>query len=96
MKIIVSKRAQKEIIAAKKWYEETAEGLGFEFIGCLEARLGQIGRIPRGFQKVPETKLPNIHQVKTRRFPYYVIYQVREKEVLILSVFHVKRERDSW
>ena len=40
--------------------------------------------------------LRNARKAVVRRFPYTVYYEIGEREIVILAVFHAKRNPEHW
>ena len=84
--------AQSEFDEAVDWYERQRGGLGFEFIEEVQKTLDQIVLAP---QRCPfifeDAKLALV-----RRFPYLVIYRIEATEIVILAVFHQRRDPLQW
>lgn len=92
MRILVRPEAQAELLTAQAWYEERAAGLGLEFARAVEAAIFRASRMPLAFPRLED----EFRHVVMRRFPYSIIYHPSEFEILIVSVFHHKREPRSW
>ena len=58
----------------------------------VQAAIEQIKSYPAAWHPLEE----GIRRCMTRRFPYGVIYLVREEELLILAVTHLHREPEYW
>lgn len=86
--IIVRPEAENDMKEAFLWYEEQNPGLGYEFLLCVEAVFDTLMRHPELYRKVYQ----NIRRALTRRFPYGVFYIVEDTKVIILAVFHAKRD----
>ena len=88
-KVILSKRATKEVTNAWKWYEERQLGLGDRFFHTLMKQLIILEKYPDRysykFRLYRETSLPF--------FPFIIIYKInkRQKRVLVASIFHMSR-----
>ena len=91
-RLIVRPEAEAEMVDAFDWYEERVPGLGAEFLLCVDAVFSAILRSPRQF--------PRVHKVArralTRRFPYEVFFVEDHERVVVLSVFHVRRNPKRW
>jgi hypothetical protein len=84
--------AQEEIDEAHAYYELQMKGLGFQFLDELFYRM-------RGIKHHPEAWPPFSH--RTRRcllpkFPYAVIYQLRDDTILIIAISHLHRKPEYW
>ena len=90
--LILSAEAQNEVTEAVQWYRERAPFLDREFLNCLENGFSMIKRNPKMFPPVHR----NYHKVLIQRFPYQIIYTVYDETILILAVFHAKRNPEDW
>jgi plasmid stabilization system protein ParE len=91
-RLIIRPEAEAEMAEAFDWYEDRVAGLGAEFLLCLDAVFSAVVRNPQQF--------PHVHRVVrralTRRFPYEVLFVVDSERVVVLSVFHAKRNPKRW
>lgn len=87
-KIIVSPRAQKEIIIAIDYYLIKSENAPENFILQLEKIYKQLAINP-----YYPVRYKNIRSVKIKKFPFSLYFYVDEKSQIlkILSCFHNKR-----
>lgn len=90
--IVVRPEAAREVQEAFDWYEEKSEGLGLEFLRAADACLAGVKRSPRAFPTVHE----QIHRALLRKFPYALLYLVKEESVIVLACFHAKRNPIDW
>lgn len=85
-------RFQPEAIAeledAHAWYEGRRPGLGFEFAGCVEAVIEAASRNPELYPFVHG----DVRRGITRRFPYSVLYAVRDDVIVVVAVYHTSRD----
>jgi plasmid stabilization system protein ParE len=92
MKINFLEIAQKELDDAVDYYNYEPPGLGDVFLTEVLKTLERIAEFPEAWH--PCSK--RTRRAQTRRFPYGVIYQVRELEILIVAVANLHREPDYW
>ena len=94
MKFDISIRAEAEsdISEAYTWYERQLKGLGSDFILCVEEGLAKIQRDPQIYPVVHR----NVRRVLIHRFPYGIFYILEEGVILILAVYHAKRNPKQW
>jgi plasmid stabilization system protein ParE len=92
MVLIIRPEAENELIDAIDWYEARGPGMGAELLRCVEASFSRIVRHPESY--------PVIHRgtrmATVRRFPYLVLYRVRNEEIIVVAVFHAKRDPKFW
>ena len=87
MELIFSGKAKKHIVEIFDWYEEQEDGLGSRFLKELEDSFETIRRQPLS---------GIVFRVKTRKvlvhkFPYKVFYTIKKRTVIIVAVFHHKK-----
>jgi plasmid stabilization system protein ParE len=84
--------ARVELREAQRWYEEQVAGLGVEFAKAVERAVEAIVQYPLAFTEVE----PEFRQCVMPRFPYSLIYRVRESTIVIVAVHHQRRDPDAW
>jgi plasmid stabilization system protein ParE len=84
--------AEADLAAAIDWYERIRPGLGADLALCIEVALDRILDNPDAFPVV----LPGVHRARIRRFPYGVVYRVRQHDIEIVAVFHARRDPTGW
>jgi hypothetical protein len=87
-KIRVSKLAEIEINEAVAFYESRRKGLGKRFLiyikGCFE-----IVKVDPELFAIK--KQPCFRELTLKKFPFVIIYEVFNDEIIIYSVFHTFR-----
>jgi toxin ParE1/3/4 len=91
-RLIVRPEAEAEMAGAFDWYEDRAPGLGLEFLRCADAVFSAALRNPERFPLVHRT----VRRALTRRFPYEVFFVEDDERVVVLAVFHAKRNPKHW
>lgn len=81
-----------EIEEAVFYYEKRSEGLGDDFLEDFERTIEQIVSSPTRYRKV----ICNIRQIRLKRFPFNVVYELYENDIYILAVAHVRRRPFYW
>jgi toxin ParE2 len=84
--------AQKELDDAIEYYNYEVQGLGDAFLAEVLNALDRISKFPEAWH--PCSK--RTRRCQTRRFPYGVIYQIREKEILIVAIANLHRKPEYW
>jgi len=92
MKINFLEIAQIELDDAIGYYNYQAPGLGDAFLTEVLNALDRIGEFPEAWQ--PGSK--RTRRCQTRRFPYGIIYQIRQHEILVVAVANLHRKPDYW
>lgn len=91
-RLIVRPEAEAEMTDAFDWYEDRVPGLGSEFLLCVDAVFSAIQRTPQHYPCVHKTA----RRALSRRFPYEIIFIEDDERVVVLSVFHAKRNPKQW
>ncbi len=91
-RIVFRPEAETELAEAVDWHEARSQGLGAEFLRALDAVLAQVQRHPTLYPIV----FGNARRATLRRFPYSVIYVVRDDELLIAACIHSRRDPSRW
>ncbi len=92
MKISFLKIAQIEFEEAVDYYNLQSEGLGFDFALEVKKTLERIFSYPNAWASLSK----NTKRCRCNRFPYGVVYQIRDDELLVISVMHLHREPGMW
>ncbi|MBI2433877.1 MAG: type II toxin-antitoxin system RelE/ParE family toxin [Candidatus Hydrogenedentes bacterium] len=92
MNLIIHDDAQCEFEAAVAYYNSECPGLGYEFEDEVYRTLERIQDLPLAWQSLSA----RTRRCLTRRFPYGIIYQIEESEILIVSIMHLHRKPDTW
>ena len=92
MKINFLEIAQMELDDAIEYYNYESPGLGDNFLIEVLNALDRIDEFPEAWH--PCSK--RTRRCQTRRFPYGIIYQVREHEILVVAVANLHRKPDYW
>lgn len=90
--IIIRPEAEIELQDACLWYEEQSKGLGLEFIRCIDVALSSIMSSPLMYAEIYK----NIRRVLIRRFPFGIFYIFEQNKIIVLAVFHAKRNPKHW
>jgi hypothetical protein len=86
--IVLSRLASQEIDKSVAFYESRKKGLGKEFITYLKGYFSILKTNPELFQ----IKRKSIYrELPLKKFPFVIIYEIIEKEVIIYSIFHTSR-----
>jgi plasmid stabilization system protein ParE len=91
-KITIAPEAIQDVEEGYAWYESQRSGLGEEFLGCVDACLQSICRMPELREVVHE----NCRRALVRRFPYAVFYESASDTVTVYCVFQTSRDPKKW
>lgn len=86
--------AAEEFSAAVRWYEKQHPGLGAEFFDAVVRTTEQIRSHPEVGS--PLTPGERTRRVLVPRFPFQIVYHLREDEIVIVAVAHLRRRPGYW
>jgi hypothetical protein len=92
MKYSFHPEAKEELFKAIHYFEECQSGLGLEFSKEIFSTIQRIIHFPVAWSKFSE----NTRRYLTNRFPYGVIYQIVEEEIVVIAIMQLNREPDYW
>lgn len=92
MKIRILSCAEQELADAVDYYNEQCAGLGYEFAAEVKNTFSRIASFPNAWPHFSR----RTRRCITDRFPYGVLYQVRQDVILIAAIMHLKRDPKSW
>lgn len=90
--VVFRPEADLEINEAADWYEARGQGLAPEFFRILDACIESIRRDPL----LNPVVYGEARRAVLRRFPYSVIYAVRNEEIIVIACIHGRRDPKSW
>ena len=85
--IVFRRIARRELDESISWYEAQRAGLGVEFAVEVDTFLQRIAETPEQFPHIRG----EIRRTVLRRFPYTLHFLSEPDRIVILAVFHVKR-----
>ena len=92
MKIEFLDPAEAEFAEAIAYYNRQAEGLGYEFAAEVKRTITRIVTHPQAWTPLST----RTRRCRTNRFPYGLIYQVRDGMVMIVAVMNLHQHPTSW
>jgi hypothetical protein len=84
--------ARDEFFDAIDYYEKCRAGLGYDFSIEVYSTIDRILVFPGAWPFVDS----GIRRCITRRFPFGILYECRDENVLILAVMHLHRKPGYW
>jgi plasmid stabilization system protein ParE len=84
--------AEAELNDAAQYYDHVSPGLGATFLDEAEHAIQQILAFP---ESAPEVS-PGVRRKLIRKFPYGVLYSIREYDIRILAVMNLRRRPFYW
>ncbi|MDO9043455.1 MAG: type II toxin-antitoxin system RelE/ParE family toxin [Desulfocapsaceae bacterium] len=92
MNIIILAHAEQEFIEAVDYYNVQCPGLGYEFATEITTTLNRISSFPEAWPRIS----PRTRRCITNKFPYGVIYQIQNNNILVVAIMHMKRNPIGW
>jgi plasmid stabilization system protein ParE len=92
LRVVFRRAARAEFDAAALWYEDRQAGLGAQFVAEINRVVELVSNDPERFP----TKHLEIRCAQARRFPYSVFFRSETNRVVVLAVFHARRNPAVW
>lgn len=86
--LVFRPEVREELTEAHRWYENQQLGLGDEFLDCVDEMLNRICRMPESYPVVHR----DVRRAVIRRFPYAVYYRIVSSRVIVIAIFHGRRD----
>lgn len=77
-----------DVREAALWYDQRSRGL----VEAVRQRTDEVIADPERFAKSSS----GCRYVRLRRFPYVLLFDVQDDELLILAVLHTARSQEKW
>ncbi len=90
--VVFRRAARREFDEAALWYEERRPGLGLEFVSEINRAVYLLAENPKRFPIMHH----DVRCVRARRFPYSVFFRAEPRRIVVLSVFHARRDPGMW
>ena len=84
--------ARLEVEEAVTWYEQRRPGLGEEFLREIDEAVLRAASHPDRYPLV----YADVRRAVARRFPYSVFFRIRDESLVVLAVFHGRRDPTIW
>ena len=84
--------AELELNDATDYYDRESDGLGDAFIDEVEAGFDRIRAYPKASAEVAL----GVRKLVLARFPYSLVYEVRDDDIRILAVAHQRKRPYYW
>jgi len=92
VKVVFRPAARAEFDGATLRYEDRRPGLGAQFVSEIDYAVDLASKYPDRYP----IKHKGIRCVRARRFPYSIYYIVETEQVVVLAVFHARRDPAIW
>jgi toxin ParE1/3/4 len=92
LRVVFRRAAKSEFEDAAVWYDQQRNGLGEEFIVEIEEAVSRAAATPARYPII----FGDIRRTVARRFPYSVYFRIRTNSLVVLAVFHGRRNPSIW
>ena len=92
LRVIFRPAARREYDEAYRHFESLRAGLGEEFADLADEMGVRLSQAPRLYAEVEA----GVRLAILKRFSYGLIYAIEINEIVILSVFHLRRDLNAW
>lgn len=92
LRVVLRRAASDELMEAAAWYGRQGPGLGEEFLREIEQSIHAAATAPQRHPVV----FGDIRRTVARRFPFAVYFRVRSDALVVLAVFHGRRNPVIW
>jgi len=92
LKVVFRPAARAELDDAAQWYEDRQPGLGVQFVAEIDRAVDHASKHPDRYP----AKYGEIRCARVRRFPYSIFYIVEPRQIVVLAVFHARRDPAIW
>src|SRR5262245_58401440 len=84
--------ARADIEEAAVWYDARRAELGAQFLSEVDRCVVRLADHPERFPIVHR----DIRRIALQRFPYSIYFRVEVRRIVVLAVFHGRRDPRSW
>ena len=92
LRVVFRRAASIEFREAATWYEHQRPGLGEEFAFEVDQAIDRIVENPARCPAV----FGDIRRAVTRRFPFAIYFRIRGGALVVLAIFHGRRDPATW
>lgn len=92
MKVRFLTPASIELTDAIGYYEDQRPGLGYELLSEVEAAIDKIVQFPNAWTLLSK----RTRRILLKRFPFGILYQVQEDEIIVAAVMDLRRNPTNW
>ena len=92
MRLEVLSSAERELRHAVDYYNREGPGLGYELAAEVKSVFDRILAFPEAWPQFSA----RTRRCIVNRFPYGVIYQIRDRKILVVAIMHLRRDPAPW
>ena len=90
--IIIRPAAEADLVAACEWYNEKRLGFGDRFLDSATVAARFVAEHPEAYQVLHR----GVRRAPLRGFPYGLLYRVHADVIIVVGVFHARRDPKAW
>lgn len=90
--VVFRHAARRDLDETALWYEERRPGLGVQFMSEINHAVYLAAENPEHFPVMHR----DVRCVRVRRFPYSVFFRAESRHIVVLAVFHARRDPNVW
>jgi len=90
--VVFRRAARHEFQDAARWYEARQTGLGLQYVAEVDRAVQMATEHPTRFPKMHR----EVRCVRVKRFPYSVFFLPEASRIVVLAVFHARRDPLVW
>ena len=90
---IIREEALSDTLEDYNYYEQQKIGLGEEFLMALIKRYDDLAEHPSHYSFIDGQSKMIFRDAKLERFPYVVIFEIAEREVIVYAVHHTLKHQ---
>lgn len=90
--LVFKEEAKKEVVDSYHWYEQQHVGLGESFLEEIDKYIALIIANPFAYS----TRHNNKRAAILKRFPYIIVYESLDPQIVIYAVFNTHQDPSKW
>ena len=90
--VVLRQEARDEFDDAFDWYEQQRPGLSMDLVAEVQGVFDRISATPKLFPQI----FKDVRRAVMLRFPYSIFYRIEPRQIVLLAVFHSKRNPKIW
>jgi len=91
-----SARAADQLVDAVRYEEAERAGSGAALLGAVDDLTALLLSLPRLLPAVPGAEPPEVRRALLRRWGYWLVYDLRGDEIVVLALWHGRRSPGGW
>ena len=92
MNLQILQSAESEIAEAMDYYNLQDPGLGYGFAVEVKESINRIISFPNAWPQFDQ----EIRKCHVHRFPYGILYEIRENNIIVFAVMHFRKNPAKW